>query len=105
MFTDSLHGWANTGPSQPSLLRTADGGATWNRVPTNVPSIDLQFVNNTVGYTATGRSVIKSTDGGSTWNEILKVNEFTSIIEMFFIDENNGWAGDWDGNLYRWHRP
>jgi photosystem II stability/assembly factor-like uncharacterized protein len=105
MFTDSLHGWANTGPSQPSLLRTADGGATWDRVPTNVPSIDLQFVNNTVGYTATGRSVIKSTDGGTSWNEILKVNEFTSIIEMFFIDENNGWAGDWDGNLYRWHRP
>jgi photosystem II stability/assembly factor-like uncharacterized protein len=105
MFTDSLHGWANTGPSHSRLLRTADGGATWDWVATNAPSIDLQFITNTVGYIATGSSVIKSTDGGSTWKEILKINETTSIIEMFFIDENNGWSQDSDGYLYRWHRP
>jgi photosystem II stability/assembly factor-like uncharacterized protein len=106
MFTDSLHGWANTGSYR--LLKTADGGATWNNVPVNGSldgSADLQFVSNTVGYIATGKSVIKTTDGGSTWNEVLKVKEPVSIIETFFIDENNGWSGDSDGNLYRWHKP
>lgn len=65
---------ANTGlvcGTSGTLLRTTDGGATWDSVGVGSTSTmyDLFFLNSTVGY-VTGTSTIdvwKTTDAGLTW--------------------------------------
>ena len=73
-FIDGTHGWTINGKANNSILNTADGGKHWSTVGT-IPStqgvMDLQFVNETVGWAMgsepTGNTLIKTADGGRTW--------------------------------------
>jgi photosystem II stability/assembly factor-like uncharacterized protein len=64
----------------------------------------MHFISSSTGYIVTGDGVSRSTDGGATWTRILKAEKQTTLIEVFFVDEHTGWAGDLDGNIYRWNQ-
>lgn len=72
LFTTATSGWAGTSTG---LYRTANGGLTWQYVPTydgrgsaGYGVTDLQFVTPLVGYAVgTGGTINKTTNGGSTW--------------------------------------
>jgi photosystem II stability/assembly factor-like uncharacterized protein len=66
---------------QSAVLRTTDGGETWQgaRVPVNGMQLEsIMFLNDTLGYASGPNSsttenegnVFKSTDGGETWFDI-----------------------------------
>jgi photosystem II stability/assembly factor-like uncharacterized protein len=52
----------------PALLRSADGGASWQliRLPVALAVEGAQFVTPTLGYAA-GGDVYRTTDGGLAW--------------------------------------
>ena len=68
-FSDNNTGFV-TAQAMPYLLKTIDGGSSWNKI--NIPSDGnnaLWFINSNVGYVA-GASLpvlMKTTDGGLTW--------------------------------------
>ena len=52
----------------------------------------VQFINQDTGWAAgEGGTIIKTTDGGISW-EIQNTNVETFIVDLFFLDENLGWA-------------
>jgi photosystem II stability/assembly factor-like uncharacterized protein len=71
-FFDALNGIAGGGtPSRAgTLIKTTDGGSTWNDIPvTGMSSIyDIEFIDNTTGYLCGyDNNIFKTTDGGATW--------------------------------------
>lgn len=90
------------------ILRTADGGKTWNPAYTSGRRLEncwkMSWPSARVGYATvqsydeapanTKRVVIKTADGGKTWVEMPLVT--APGIQQFgigFIDETRGWVG------------
>ncbi len=94
-FLNENLGWI--AGSSGTLLRTTDGGQTWEEPIDTLPVIatmySVYFVNENLGF-AGGHDdlLLKSTDGGQSWSEV----EFTSIggdvRGIYFADENTGWV-------------
>ena len=86
------------------VLRTVDGGITWNQAYRSSSPGKLcwkvSFVNKNLGYVSIQGSsyYLKSTNGGVSWEEKL----FRSYIQqgIGFINENTGWIGGWSGSTY-----
>ncbi|MBK7160478.1 MAG: T9SS type A sorting domain-containing protein [Ignavibacteria bacterium] len=86
------------------VLRTVDGGVTWNQAYRSSSPGKLcwkvSFVNKNLGYVSIQGSsyYLKSTNGGVSWEEKL----FRSYIQqgIGFINENTGWIGGWTGSTY-----
>lgn len=89
------------------LLKTEDGGQTWeNLIGSTNPINQIQIINSDIiyafGHNNTNK---KSSDGGNTWED---VNAPSGIgpCRGYFLDELNGWASDGGFNntkLYRTH--
>lgn len=91
----------------PTLLRSTDGGTTWNALPgfpavSNLDSVAVDPTNSSVLFAATQPlGVLKSTDGGVTWaganNGIPTysqetVNVYSSIGSVTAIGTSQIWA-------------
>jgi photosystem II stability/assembly factor-like uncharacterized protein len=66
----------------------------WKKMqsPVNVILRFMSFVDSLTGWAAgEAGTIIRTTDGGESW-EIQNSTVQTFIIDIFFIDENNGWA-------------
>ena len=122
-FTDAAHGWAlgssggSPSVSQPVLLATADGGATWTRQDVSAAGSgaslsSICFVDASHGW-AVGHSsdgydmwplILATTDGGVTWNVQVPgyVGDLSFLSAVTFVDANHGWAvgsgGDFDSD-------
>ena len=73
------------------ILKTTDGGATWNRI--NMPSYSASTTLTSVChfgstlYTVGGKYCLKSTDAGNTWVNIMDTvyvikNQFTGLYNI-----------------------
>jgi photosystem II stability/assembly factor-like uncharacterized protein len=97
-----------TGSNLPRILRTTDGGTTWNDqttdpdVPTSARLSDVYFVNANLGFVV-GRNellitkdplILRTTDGGGGWTlaDVPPALTFTTLYAVSFVDANNGWA-------------
>lgn len=115
-FPSVERGYAGGGipgtPGIPIFLKTIDGGDNWS-VYNGVPGsgyvgdfISLSFINNDVGYGATGGSyVYKTIDGGENWTVITPGDRW-SVYSICFIEEGigygvgyNTWGGA--GTIYK----
>ncbi len=102
-FTDSATGWITTGDK---LLKSEDGGKSWNEVPTGINLAyhffsDFKFITRDKGWLLiTPRSTyyqdiidhpgqaFETTDGGLTW--LKSSYNFQGILyEVSCVDENN----------------
>jgi len=81
-----------------TVVKTTDGGATWNQVAflttpaagLGVP--DAQFLTNSLGYMVTDEgSVYKTTNGGVDWTSKYHSNIY-SMTGVCFLDQNYGFA-------------
>ncbi|MEW6743885.1 MAG: YCF48-related protein [Planctomycetota bacterium] len=79
------------------LVHTIDGGRTWDRVVLRDAMSDVTFVDPLHGW-AVGNDVIRTTDGGVNWQFV----DFThgTLGAVFFLDQRQGWVGDYAG-LFR----
>ncbi len=94
-FLDESHGWiaGSTG----TLLRTTDGGYTWEEPTETLPVIQsmysVYFINENVGYAGGAHDLLlKTIDGGATWIEINLDADDGTIYSLYFVDENRGWV-------------
>lgn len=100
-FLDSLTGYY---ASNRGLLKTTDGGSTWNSAyPTGNGVNVVKFVNTATGYFLTGVNIFKSTNAGQAW----KLDAYADggiFVGMSFID-STGWACTSAGNVFRTYHP
>jgi photosystem II stability/assembly factor-like uncharacterized protein len=86
-FINGNSGWAvsQTGV----LVRTTDGGNTWNKVANSPQAVDVQFLNERLGYLASTNGLFKSIDSGNTWT---KTPASLSAGGLYFSDSLTGWV-------------
>jgi len=105
-FVDALHGWAvgEVKNKQSTILKTEDGGQTWNL--TNIPDdpeADLNsvfFVGNDDGWAVgAGGTVITTTNGGIDW--FSQTISDKKLNDVYFVDELHGWAVGDDGTILK----
>ncbi len=95
-FIDNSSGWI-TGFSG-TVLRTADGGLTWNTstLPgaSSSANRDICFVSASTGFVSGDDGIWKTLDGGATWTSITPTNPSPSgSSSMWFTDADNGVYG------------
>jgi len=67
-FTDALHGWAG---GEGLLLKTADGGESWESYETDVLFLAIEFSDMLNGWAVGGWAgeLYHTLDGGNTWED------------------------------------
>lgn len=87
-----------------SLLKSTDGGLTWQNLYINAEYItDIVFTDAQHGWVCAQASMVanpgklhKTSDGGSTWELVQQTADY---LCMDWIDASNGYVGGWDGFL------
>ena len=86
-----------------TILRTTDGGTTWNSQTsgTTVRLEGVSFTDSNNG-TAVGDNgtILRTTDGGTTWNSQIS-GTTNNLNSVSFIDSDNGTAVGYDGTILR----
>jgi photosystem II stability/assembly factor-like uncharacterized protein len=87
------------------ILRTTDGGATWNEV-TDKPGASVlsgvSFVGK-VGYAVGNGSVVfRSSNAGQSWVDVRPTLPFgASLMDASFVNATTGWVVGYDGEVLR----
>jgi photosystem II stability/assembly factor-like uncharacterized protein len=87
------------------VIKTEDGGDTWTQILPNAGTMDgieaVSFPTTDIGYIAGWNNYIaKTIDGGETWNELNVGSEVWFFQDLEFLDENNGVAVGYGGEIY-----
>jgi len=97
-FIDANSGWL-VGSSD--ILRTTDGGATWQKNELNIASFvfySVCFLDANTGWACGGLggldngAIYSTTDGGVTMIKDSVVSNCAPLKSLYFSDSNNGWA-------------
>lgn len=77
------------------ILKTTDGGATWNYVDSTTTLLySVSFANDRVGYAVGSGTILKTTDGGTTWTNIYDPNVIKQSIYSVSADTGGyPWIG------------
>jgi|GEM_PF-1628502 len=103
-FTDELHGW--TAGQNGGAAMTVDGGLTWTAISMNNSNTihDIDFTGQNTGTMVGDHGTMRATnDGGTSWINLQISLTTEDITDVFFLDENRGWAvgGSGDGMIIR----
>lgn len=104
-FLDELTGLAIGYPSwsTPHLLRTTNGGATWEVITQNITALvvkePLNRVDDTVYLLGSDQAILKSEDFGKTWAPT-NLPASANIQGLQFIDKSTGFAFS-NNSLYK----
>ena len=113
-FTDPQHGVISAelqaGAGRKALLlRTNDGGQTWQEQPMQVEGVASVFmVDKQIGWSAgilsntRSGAVMSTSDGGVTWNEEYKTN--AALYSVHFPSAMEGWAVGSKGTILHFSR-
>lgn len=88
-----------------TLMKTTDGGITWNDLDF-YPNVDynqfgnLNFLSVDTGFIAGGTHVYKTTDGGTTWTAH-SINQWATTTGTHFINDSTGYAYGYYSLLYK----
>lgn len=93
-WTSKARGWVlGTDGKDPVLLRTVDGGSSWQRVatpPVKVPSGDARlrvfFANEITGLVTDGSRLFVTRTGGTTWQQVFLVTPQEPTIGAIAAD-------------------
>jgi len=86
-------GWATT---YNRLHKTTNGGNTWNQQAQPISS--YFFISGQIGWYVNNNEIFHSTNGGNNW--ILQNSNTTNeLYNIFFLDNNNGWAVGENGTI------
>lgn len=97
-FVDEQQGWVS---GTCGLMRTSDGGQTWNLVSSRVSPADFLFVNELVAWSSGGTSVSRSVDGGVIWQTfefrtLFPESEYgltlTGVNKAVYLSEQLAWV-------------
>ncbi|MCS6908477.1 MAG: YCF48-related protein [Anaerolineales bacterium] len=89
------------------IVRTEDGGKTWEQVPSGIKTNlnHVYLIDQTYGWAVGDKGVILFTQNGGVGWERQTVPTTANINRVFFLDSNRGWAvGDNGVILYTTNR-
>ncbi len=89
--------------SDGTILRTTDGGNTWNYTQTKTTGWFncISFVDSDTGYAGgNGGFLRKTTDGGLSWDTLIS-NSFDHIYAIHFIDSVTGYCCGYFGLIMK----
>ena len=101
-FIDAKFGWV--GGKYGRVYRTEDGGRTWiGPIQLGTAFVHrLFFKDRKTGWAAGyGNTISKTADAGDTWKRQTAWEEFNSIIDLKFVNEDVGWAYGSEGILLK----
>ena len=112
-FLDQDTGWAVGGERAVKgglIATTHDGGTTWS-VQTNVVTglsnperfwfMAVRFVDSNRGWVGgAGGVILRTLDGGKTWDTQHRGSASDAIADLFFLDQDIGWAAKRNGVLW-----
>lgn len=78
------------------VIRTTNGGETWEELDLQFDALFVEFLNNNHGYITSFDKVYSTDDGGDTWQPHL-VEPQVSCWETYFYNDTIGFAFGWDG--------
>jgi photosystem II stability/assembly factor-like uncharacterized protein len=105
-FATGYHPIEDDWCSLPIVIKTTDGGDTWNSLNVNVPCWcpypnSIYFVNENLGFVAGSCStpahsdgfILKTSDGGLSWSHQFPMDSVfsTGCSSVFFTDNNTGY--------------
>lgn len=96
---DDRHAWITSGDT---ILRTTDGGLTWsshNYGPGYYFSA-FTFTNEHLGWAVSFDHILHTVDGGQTWYVQHETENVYGLADVFFLNENTGWAVSPSGQLW-----
>ncbi|MEO0404200.1 MAG: YCF48-related protein, partial [Bacteroidota bacterium] len=99
-FLDEDHGWVGTNGS---VLRTEDGGSTWESSNVGAINVGVHFYTEHLGFCLDHQGNIwRSEDTGESWDLFLSGDDPTmKTIEEAYFTANNVYAGAWGGDIYK----
>jgi hypothetical protein len=120
-FPTPDHGWVVGGFSdrpnpaygdlKPVILRTEDGGRTWedrlkpmrSEFPAGTWGWKIQFLDSQLGFVSlenfTEAFILKTTDGGKSWAKF-QVTKNANLEGIGFLNATEGWVGGWGDPLF-----
>ncbi|MBV4357681.1 WD40/YVTN/BNR-like repeat-containing protein [Pinibacter aurantiacus] len=111
-FTDSQTGYAVGGSSSCNgsgcippggiILKTSDGGQTWNKIFSSTKWLEISsvyFVNKTLGFCVGGNTVFKTENSGQSWSEYEVPNLGGQMVNVSFSDTQKGYIACSFGKL------
>jgi photosystem II stability/assembly factor-like uncharacterized protein len=88
-FADASTGWAGGSV----IMKTVDGGRTWETQLESAVVREFVFFNKLTGYAIGGGSILKTTDGGTTWMNIAPEDDrVVDLRGCYFLSESKGWV-------------
>ncbi len=99
-FLDEITGFAFGGPTYSEVIKTTNGGATWQSVSQeSYIAYSMCFINATTGvYGCADGRVYRTVDGGNTWNFAMCPSSL-DITSIHFINATTGF-GFGSGSVY-----
>jgi photosystem II stability/assembly factor-like uncharacterized protein len=101
-FVDLMNGWIADGGEIGTILKTSNGGNEWTFRSglSEYPLIDVDFVNENVGYfVGVFGAILKTTDGGNTWITQPDPPPHDWLYGVHFLNEETGWAVGFNGKV------
>ena len=114
-FSDDLHGWAGGGAAEGEdhaiVLRTQDGGVSWQEMDAPIWGrlLDMQFIDDDRGWAVAedwgqdgdirAGAVLATDDGGLTWRVQARSESVLTVVHM--TDGSRGWAFGEEGAALR----
>jgi photosystem II stability/assembly factor-like uncharacterized protein len=95
-FVNDSVGYITGGPI--ILLKTTDGGYTWNSVVIRDDFMDVWFLSPEEGFVLSPPGLYKTSDRGEKWE---KVSDTTGGTSIFFIDKMTGFIGGLKNQIYK----
>jgi photosystem II stability/assembly factor-like uncharacterized protein len=86
------------------IMKTIDGGNTWAQYSITSNLNTIQFLDDNIGYTNSGRNFYKTLNGGNSWTNVGSIDSFISIPRFTFVNENLGFAisgGTYGGQVFK----
>jgi photosystem II stability/assembly factor-like uncharacterized protein len=84
-----------------SVLRTLDGGITWDITDLGFYPVSIRFVDDSTGF-AGGQDgfIYKTTDMGNTWTFLSNTLPMSDLSSIYFINSQKGFCSFFDGHIW-----
>jgi photosystem II stability/assembly factor-like uncharacterized protein len=84
-----------------SLKKSIDGGTNFQSVNSDSLLLNIQFINENIGYATDGETVLKTINGGINWIEKFQIDEPTLDTAIFYFTNESVGFVKWQNDLYR----
>ena len=95
-YVGYLCGWNST------IMKTTDGGQNWNSPKVIKPFSNslksVYFPDVNTGWVVGEQCIFRTLNGGENWINQFLTNDFYAV---WFINNSTGWAGGYNGSLYK----